>query len=112
MSAVPLVGESRPRTTRIVVDFPAPFGPRKPVTFPGWTAKLSPSTAVTGPNRFVSPPTSIPAGLAGRQRRAGSGRGGVLDGVAGVDGVGGVGEVDEGAAAGSPGSSGPGGWSG
>jgi hypothetical protein len=31
----PAVGSSRPAIIRIVVDFPAPFGPRKPVTIPG-----------------------------------------------------------------------------
>jgi hypothetical protein len=30
---------------RIVVDLPAPFGPRKPVTVPGRTSKVRPSTA-------------------------------------------------------------------
>ena len=30
---------------RIVVDLPAPFGPRKPVTVPGRQSKLTPSTA-------------------------------------------------------------------
>jgi hypothetical protein len=34
---------------RIVVDLPAPFGPRNPVTMPGWTVKLTPSTAVFAP---------------------------------------------------------------
>jgi hypothetical protein len=29
----------------MVVDFPAPFGPRKPVTLPGSTTKLRSSTA-------------------------------------------------------------------
>ena len=33
--ARPDVGASRPRIMRIVVDLPAPFGPRKPVTMPG-----------------------------------------------------------------------------
>jgi NAD(P)H-binding len=36
----PLVGWSRPRIIRMVVDFPAPFGPRKPVTVPGWTVNV------------------------------------------------------------------------
>ena len=36
----PLVGSSRPRIIRIVVDFPAPFGPRKPVTVPGRTVNV------------------------------------------------------------------------
>jgi uncharacterized protein YcnI len=35
--------------SRIVVDLPAPFGPRKPVTMPGWTVKLRSSTATLLP---------------------------------------------------------------
>jgi hypothetical protein len=34
---------------RMVVDFPDPLGPRKPVTAPGRTSKTSPSTAVVAP---------------------------------------------------------------
>ena len=34
---------------RIVVVFPAPLGPRNPVTEPGWTANVMPSSARTGP---------------------------------------------------------------
>jgi hypothetical protein len=34
---------------RIVVDLPAPFGPRKPVTRPGCTAKSTESTAFVVP---------------------------------------------------------------
>jgi hypothetical protein len=41
----PLVGASSPRISRMVVDFPAPFGPRNPVTVPGCTTKLRFSTA-------------------------------------------------------------------
>ena len=41
----PLVGLSRPSIIRIVVDLPAPFGPRKPVTMPGLTGKVRWSTA-------------------------------------------------------------------
>jgi hypothetical protein len=44
---------------RIVVDLPAPFGPRKPVTLPGSTSKVRPSTARTAPYSFVSPRTWI-----------------------------------------------------
>jgi hypothetical protein len=33
----------------MVVDLPEPFGPRKPVTVPGLTSKLSPSTATVAP---------------------------------------------------------------
>ena len=54
----------------MVVVLPAPFGPRKPVTRPGRTVKLSPSTAVTGPNRLRSW-LDLDHGCAG-----GSGRGG------------------------------------
>jgi hypothetical protein len=45
----PLVGSSRPRIIRMVVDFPAPFGPRKPVTTPGWTVNVRSETAVVRP---------------------------------------------------------------
>ncbi len=34
---------------RMVVDLPAPFGPRNPVTEPGAMVKLMPSTAVLSP---------------------------------------------------------------
>jgi hypothetical protein len=33
----------------MVVDFPDPLGPRKPVTIPGFTVKLRWSTAVFSP---------------------------------------------------------------
>src|SRR3984957_10120930 len=59
--AVPSSAASRPRMTRIVVDLPAPFGPTKPVTWPGWTVNDMPSSARVGPNRFRSPDTSIVA---------------------------------------------------
>src|SRR5438874_9900560 len=55
----PLVGSSRPRIIRIVVDFPAPFGPRKPVTVPGRTVNVRSVTAVVGPYRLVSSWISI-----------------------------------------------------
>lgn len=47
--AVPASGRSRPVIMRMVVDFPDPFGPRKPVTAPGRTSKPRPSTATVGP---------------------------------------------------------------
>jgi len=56
---VPLVGRSSPAIIRMVVDLPAPFGPRNPVTTPGSTTKLSPSTAVLSPYRLVKPSISI-----------------------------------------------------
>jgi hypothetical protein len=59
--AVPLVGCARPRIIRSVVVLPAPFGPRNPVTIPGSTSKLTPSTALTAPKRFRSERTSIVA---------------------------------------------------
>ena len=43
------VGKSSPRIMRMVVDLPAPFGPRNPVTIPGLTWKSIPSTAVVSP---------------------------------------------------------------
>ena len=45
--------------TRIVVDFPAPFGPRNPVTRPASAVKLTSSTAVNVPYFLVSPSTVI-----------------------------------------------------
>src|SRR3954468_19086438 len=44
---------------RMVVDLPAPLGPRKPVTVPGFTTKSSPSTAVFSPYFLVSCRASI-----------------------------------------------------
>lgn len=46
---LPAVGASRPRIIRIVVDLPAPLGPRNPVTMPGRTVKLRSATAVRSP---------------------------------------------------------------
>jgi hypothetical protein len=47
----------------MVVDLPAPFGPTNPVTSPGVTENVSPSTARAGPNRFRSPLTWIVASI-------------------------------------------------
>jgi hypothetical protein len=52
--AVSEAGASSPGMMRIVVDLPAPFGPGKPVTRPGWTVKLRSSSAVTGLNSLVT----------------------------------------------------------
>lgn len=46
---VPLVGASRPRIIRIVVDLAAPFGPRNPVTTPGCTVNDKSSTVTLWP---------------------------------------------------------------
>jgi hypothetical protein len=44
---------------RIVVDFPEPFGPKKPVTTPGTTSKLRFETALVLPNCLVNEFTEI-----------------------------------------------------
>src|ERR1700740_2176622 len=59
MFTEPRSGASRPRIIRIVVDFPAPFGPRKPVTVPGRTVNVRSETAMVGPYRLVSSWISI-----------------------------------------------------
>jgi hypothetical protein len=46
---VPDVGRSSPMIMRMVVDLPAPFGPRNPVTVPGAIVKLRECTAVVSP---------------------------------------------------------------
>ncbi len=45
--------------TRIVVDFPAPLGPRKPVTRPGRAVNVTSSTAVKPPYVLVRESTVI-----------------------------------------------------
>src|SRR5690349_4041722 len=59
MRTWPDVGRSSPIMARMVVDLPAPLGPRKPVTRPGSTVNDSPSTARVAPYRLVSRCTSI-----------------------------------------------------
>ena len=59
MDARPPSGRSEPVSIFMVVDLPAPFGPRNPRTSPRATEKLIPSTAVNGPNFFTSPSISI-----------------------------------------------------
>ena len=49
--------------SRIVVDLPAPFGPRNPVTIPGWTVNDRSSTAVCDPYRLVRFATVIMGGV-------------------------------------------------
>src|SRR6185295_11126028 len=48
---VPLVGASRPVNIFIVVDLPAPLGPRKPKKLPRGMARFRLSTAAKSPNR-------------------------------------------------------------
>ena len=50
---VPEVGASRPVSILMVVDLPAPLGPRKPKNWPGATERLTPETAVKSPKRRV-----------------------------------------------------------
>src|SRR6266851_4792622 len=59
MVARPEVGVARPSSRRMVVDFPAPFGPRNPVMRPGASSKVRSSTAVTVPYRLVSASTAM-----------------------------------------------------
>ena len=46
---------------RSVVVLPAPLGPRKPVTVPVPSSRVTLSTAVTAPKRLVSPFSSMAA---------------------------------------------------
>lgn len=57
--AVPEVGDKNPAIIFMVVDLPAPLGPRKPSTSPGLTLKLTRSTAVLTPYFLVSSRISI-----------------------------------------------------
>src|SRR5487761_2008810 len=51
--ALPEVGAIRPHKIRMVVDFPAPFGPRKPKISPCRTSIETRSTATKSPKVFV-----------------------------------------------------------
>src|SRR5512136_964731 len=53
MRPLPAVGAMIPHSMRMVVDLPAPFGPRKPKISPVRTEKLMPSTAVKRPKRLT-----------------------------------------------------------
>src|ERR1700738_1652731 len=46
MRAVPAVGKIIPINSLMVVDFPAPFGPRNPNTSPSWTCMVRPCSEV------------------------------------------------------------------
>ena len=58
-AGVPAVGGVSPQIIRMVVDLPAPFGPRKPVTTPGWTTKERSSTATVSSYLLVRACASI-----------------------------------------------------
>src|SRR5580704_10657209 len=51
--ALPEVGPINPHRIRIVVDFPAPFGPRNPKISPCRTSIDTRSTATKSPKRLV-----------------------------------------------------------
>src|SRR6266511_1991287 len=55
---------------RMVVALPEPLGPRKPVTVPGRTSKLNPSTATVDPYRLVRLRASIIATSSGTRSHA------------------------------------------
>src|SRR5213083_1126651 len=57
--AVPSLGARIPHSMRMTVDFPEPFGPRKPKIEPLATESVTWSTAVKEPNRLVSFSQSI-----------------------------------------------------
>src|SRR4029450_5149544 len=52
-----------PSRIRIVVVFPAPFGPRKPCTSPVRTSRSRPSRARVRPNVLTRPSVLIAAGM-------------------------------------------------
>src|SRR5882757_9009963 len=52
---LPEVGASRPVSILMVVDLPAPLGPRKPKNCPGATHRSIPLTATSSPKRRVRP---------------------------------------------------------
>src|SRR2546421_11151618 len=56
---VPPVGSRKPAISLMVVDLPAPFGPRNPSTSPRSTVKEISSTARNGPNCLLRCLTSI-----------------------------------------------------
>src|SRR5579884_80157 len=51
--ASPSVGASSPQRMRMVVDLPAPLGPRKPKISPRATSSVTWSTAMNSPKRFT-----------------------------------------------------------
>src|SRR3954470_6851212 len=53
ISMRPELGASNPVSILMVVDLPAPLGPRKPKNCPGATRRLTPSTATSSPKRRV-----------------------------------------------------------
>src|SRR3989441_681341 len=65
MRTEPVVGGKMPARMRMVVVFPAPFGPRKPTISPRAMRNEMPATAWTAPNVFVTSRTSSIGGGGG-----------------------------------------------
>jgi hypothetical protein len=57
--ALPLVGGCRPASARNVEVLPAPFGPTRPSTSPGFTEKVRSRTATKESYDLVRPETSM-----------------------------------------------------
>src|SRR6476661_934530 len=57
--AAPEVARMSVHRMLMVVDLPAPFGPRKPKISPGRTSRSMPRTASTGPKFFTSSCTEM-----------------------------------------------------
>ena len=55
ISTWPSVGAKLPVSIRMVVDLPAPFGPKKPNTSPFDNSNETLLTALFGPNNLVNP---------------------------------------------------------
>ena len=70
----PDVGDVRPTITRMVVDLPAPLGPRNPVTRPGRAVNETSSTAVNPPYDLVRDSIVIMAKASPLRAPATSGR--------------------------------------
>src|SRR5262245_61726578 len=77
--ASPEVGGSRPVSILIVVVLPAPFGPRKPNTSPGWTSSVTWSTATKSPNDRDRSRTTTGSGAAAPSDTGGLRAGDALD---------------------------------
>src|SRR5690349_13606633 len=73
MRAEPEVARISPRRMAMVVDFPAPLGPRYPKTSPSSMVRSSPSMAATLPYRLVSCSISIAWATSPPGARGGSG---------------------------------------
>src|SRR5215211_3659609 len=61
---VPLDGRIRPATRLRIVDLPAPFGPRSPVT-PAPMPRVKSETATTSPYHLATPRRAIIASVSG-----------------------------------------------